>query len=351
MLAASCKKGSNTTPPTPPVTPTTVAQDRANIMQSLDDLSLCGTGITQGDGAQRIIEFLRLNDLDILSSSWIEDMFDASQSVINVQSMWNNRKIDLSNNQGIYTYNHNSQTWSKTPAVGTIIINGPANSSSATNNATFTLTQYTDKAVVIDGETNFVPTIVKAKLEVNNDEIFNIDGTIAYNANGFPIPTSINIDVFLKPYSYKVTSSRINPNNFVGAVTISGTACDVKVTGEVDLLHSDYAQIIVDGDVAHSTKTLKTTIEVGDFKIDAFSDVQSLEAINSPTANDYNAFSDIDLFYQNIKVGELELRNVNGSDHLFVIYQDGSQEDVEALYVPVLQDLESKIGQYFGDFI
>ena len=73
-------------------TSTTIAQDKQNISNSFASMENCINSLKNGFGAEALQNFLNLDEGDVLSENWIEDMTENIDDLLN----WSvTNKIDV----------------------------------------------------------------------------------------------------------------------------------------------------------------------------------------------------------------------------------------------------------------
>ena len=67
----------------------------------------------------------------------------------------------------------------------------------------------------------------------------------------------------------------------------------------------------------------------------------SLLGYDDPSNTQINAMTDVDVYYSNSTIGELILQlGSNDDDKVYIIYTDGTSEDVETYYDPFITNIE-----------
>ncbi len=116
-----------------------------------------------------------------------------------------------------------------------------------------------------------------------------------------------------------------------------------EIIANVVLKHSDYANISSKEDF----KTVSGTVREGDLKIVATMNVEALAPIADPTDAQINNNSKAEVFYLNQKIGDIVYKTVNGKSEFFIVYFDGSMENVN-VYVA---DFEQKVRSIFANYL
>jgi hypothetical protein len=109
----------------------------------------------------------------------------------------------MSDNQGTYTYNRNSETWSKKAATNKIEFVFPANKSTTTNNTTFTFSNLNTITVTntdIYEDLIDLPKTLDVNLKVGN--VLKYGYSIANEYNSDNIPTKESTTLVIAPYKF-----------------------------------------------------------------------------------------------------------------------------------------------------
>ena len=327
---------------------TTVAQDKQNISNTFASMENCVSSLKNGFGAEALQNFLNLDEGEVYSEAWIEDMTEKIDDLLDLDAIDDNNKFDFSGNTGTYTWYQSSQTWSKSSAPNNkIIINFPSTEWDQNNDAIFTFHSYSDISVFYDGENIFVPTSVDADLFVDGIKVFDLNGSYSYNVgNSTPIPINISTTLIFNPLTITISGQRITSTEFEADISIAdNNGCLTTIHGNVTLAHDDYENL-EETDIIE----VNTILTHDNLKISGYMDGELL-AYDEPSNNQINAMTDVDVFYLNSKIAELILQSSsNNDDKVYVIYTDGSSEDVETYYDPFLTNIEQILFPFMGDW-
>ena len=224
LIVSGCKKeddsvvNNNNNPPA-----TTIAQDKQNITNTFASMENCVSSLTNGYGATALKNFLNLNEGEVYSEDWIEDMTENIDDLLDLDAIEDNNKFDFNGNTGTYTWNQSSQSWSKISTPNNkIVINFPSAEWTQNNDAIFTFHSYADVSLFYDGENIFAPTSVVADLYVGTTKVFDINGSYSYDVvNATPIPININTTLTFNPFTITITGQRITSKEFEADISIS----------------------------------------------------------------------------------------------------------------------------------
>ncbi len=327
---------------------TTVTQDKQNISNTFSSMEGCITALQNGYGATALKNFLDLNGGDIYSEDWIDDMVDNIDGLLNLDAIDNNNKFDFIGNTGTYTWSQINQDWTKSNNSNKIIINFPATEWDQSNDAVFTFHSYTDVSVFYDGENIFAPKSVVADLYVDGIKVFDINGTYTYDVgnNVTPIPININTTLTFNPFTISITGNRITSKEFEANISISdNSGCLTTLHADVTITHDDYENL-EETDIVE----INTIFTHQNMKIEGSMN-GSLLGYDDPSNTQINAMTTVDVFYSNSKIGDLIMQlTSNDNDKVYIVYNDGSSEDIETYYDPFLTNIEQILFPFLGNW-
>ena len=326
---------------------TSVAEDKANIQKTFDDLLMCTQDIKDSRAVTVLFKnFLNMSDGEALNEDWIEDMTEELEDVIDFDHIEDNSRFDLTYHAGTHIYNSASQTWLKTNNVtNKVIFQFPAEPNAASNNTELIIDMYTDKQVTIDGETLFLPTAMHTVMNVDNIKVFEVtvsNVTYADNA-GYQLPVEISAQMFMDPMEMDIEVSRLSTNEYEMEMNFSdGNLCDIKVAMQVELADDDFENISED-----AVEEVAVQVNVGQLSIRTLGDVASLLKLDDdPTETQINSALDLDVFFQDLKIADLEVNE--DMETVIIFYKDSTFEDSSIFYDGFWDDVSSLWSEYFG---
>jgi len=336
----SCKKDKETEPAT-----TTVAEDRQHIQLTFDNTMVGLTQVKNGDFFQAMVTFLGMQNGDALNEDWVTTLTDELDNVANLSWIDDQNRFSLSYFGGTYNWNFSTHTWDKTPNTQ-VVLNFPSDPNATTNNCTLTISDYADSPYVIDNETDYLPTLLKANLTKNGDEIFRINMSSVYNPSGFPIPIDATISLWLKPFNYSFSIKRLTSTQFeLRANLFTGSANQTTLYSKLSLAHDDYENLDFETDI----NTVVFDYQKANMNINGSWDVLAYNNLSNPTTTQLNSTIYITGNYDQKKIGDLRFKDVGSDQELYVFYKDGSSENTSIYYDPFVSDFKALINPYFGD--
>jgi hypothetical protein len=235
--------------------------------------------------------------------------------------------FDFEGNIGTYEWDEELQQFTFADNGSAIEILFPTEGST-TNNAKLQITAYEE--VFVDDEFGgyYEPTLINASLFVNNVKKAGLDLSIDYDALGFPVTADVEVMVtpFTATLSFDVsnsTSSTIAFSMLKDQSTLVATNVTVKYA---DSSKSEESLTAIEGFVQFKNLKVQGSIDV--------------EGANGEEV-DFNDFVKAALYADNTKIGDIVFVTENEQAIPYVKYADGTQEKLEVVLQPVIDELES----------
>ena len=86
--------------------------------------------------------------------------------------------------------------------------------------------------------------------------------------------------------------------------------------------------------------SLQFTVTQSALVINGSIDLKTLNNINHPSATDINKSINLEVNYNNQKIGTLKVEEVGGEQYLFIFYKDGTNENTSMYYDSFVKDVE-----------
>ena len=373
LCLTSCKKDeeANDTDDTTQ-TVTTVAEDKANITNSINNINECANELQAGKAMTLIKNMFHISqgESDEDQIEWMEPMLDSLPSVFDFDAVLPDEGfvLNMTTHQGIYSYNEGTDEWAKTSGTnGTVEFLFPS-ADGGSNDLSLKISNYTGESLNFDGEDIDLPKTLNILFKHNSDRIVEITLNNAQyeELQTVSIPTYVDLSVYVDPVEVTVLARKVNPTllDLNIDITTDGN-CSMSSFAEVSLL-SDDLENLEDGDIDY----VRGNVSFGDIVIESNVNVDVLSGMGDPTLNQINSMHTTEVFYNEIKVADLEYYESMESDTVFwgnnpndfyidydynenfeIIYKDGSREMVkEAYLLPLLEDLEVTLFNLFGDW-
>lgn len=341
LFLNSCQKEAE-----PNIEPTTVAQDKAFLNAATASTNACIQDARDGNFSQSVIRFLDLSNGVAGNEDWVENMQTELDLVMgDIDLDPDNNKFNYPLYWGTYTWNRNTQKFTKTPATG-IFINIPSEPSQTTNNISFKFTEYVDGLYQANAADIYLPKRAKAVIEKNGTVIADLSYNGNFSSGSFPRPIAVSYTLVLAPHTYKLEVTEVNSMQFrLASSFITGSDCGININATVTFRNDDYNNLEIEDDL----KTVVAEYKAGDLSIRSNWDAMAYYAISNPTTTNLNTTLRTEVFNQSSKIADLKFLDVNGEQEMYVYYKDGTSESTSTYYEPFLNNLKTTLRPLFGN--
>ncbi|MEO4004082.1 MULTISPECIES: hypothetical protein [unclassified Flavobacterium] len=325
-------------------TPESVADAKQNITNTFNSFYNCLNTLDDGELSNFILYSLFNSGNQDYNDSWIKNLSNKFEGQYG--KMFLNNKLQFANRAGVYVWNSTSQSWTKQAASNIITLRFPSRQNHSGNDAEFSLNAYNDTSVSYTSETYWLPTLVNFTLKRDNNLVFSLNASnITFNVNtNFSMPTNADVVIYTAPYTHNFSWRRNSAVDFqLNYTSATPQGCTNSIVTNVKLKHSDYGNITSISDV----KTANGTVSVGDLKIVYAANIEAITAYENPTPAQINNNTNAEVYYNNAKIGNLIYDEVNGTTKIYIVYADGTRENVD-VYVG---DFETKIRAIFENYL
>jgi hypothetical protein len=164
-------------------------------------------------------------------------------------------------------------------------------------------------------------------------------------STNFTMPINADISIYTAPYSHTFQWRRISSTEFQLGYSSSTTAgCGATSVTNFKLYDADYGNIT---SVKDDLKTVNGTLSQGNLRVVYAVNVQALSAYTDPTPSQINNNSNAEVFYNNVKIGDLSYDKIDNKGEVFITYSDGTSENIK-VYVA---DFETQVNSIFADYL
>ena len=343
MFLAGCGDDDNESNPE-----TTVEEDKANIEATFNEALNCIEVLRDGPAMDVLLrEFLSISDGETFNDEWIDDLGQELGEVLDLQQVEDNQRFDISFYAGTYTYNHPDGRWSKANDQNNrLVFEFPSSPQETSNNAVMVIENYSDTRVQIESETYYLPNTVNVNVTVDGSEIFRLtlnDVDYASN-NDFEIPVAVDLEIFMNPFTLTIGLDRTTTTDFVLDIDFTdGADCSWGIDVELQLDTDDFENLSLD-DVARMT----VAVRINDLTVRSLSGIAELIQADDPSENEINTLLDLEVLFDDVKIGDLEIDDNN--DTVIIFYKDGSWEDSAVYYEDFLDGLEALLVEFTGEW-
>lgn len=340
VIFYSCSTNSSSAPAT-----TTVAQDKQNIVNTINDFYSCLNTLDDGDLSNFLLYSLFNNTSQEYNDTWIKTLTDNFE--LQYGDIVVNDKFQFANRTGVYTYNASTQTWTKVSNSSVITLKFPSRENQTAIDSELSVNAYSDVSTSYNDATVWLPSAANLTLKRNNTLVFSLNlSNVTFDVNtNFTMPTNADVTIYTAPFTHTFQWRRSSSTDF--QLTYSSSTpqgCGTSVVTNVKLKDADYGNITsVDEDL----KSVSGTITEGNLKIVYAINVDAISAITNPTPTQINNYSDAEVFYNNAKIGDLTYQEINDKSEIFIVYSDGTTENID-VYV---SDFEDQVRNIFSNYL
>lgn len=244
-----------------------------------------------------------------------------------------NTPFDYQANLGVYAWNPllgMEGEFERTANSNIIKIQFPTEGSS-TNNAELQLSAYEEVELYNAewDEVSYQPTLITAALLVDGVQAASLDYDASWDGTGFPVTIKVILVV----------------NDFTMSVSFDDTG-STSTTVSTSLLHNDETIVassvtIQYSDASKSSESLSLVegfVQFKNLKVQGNIDVKA-----SDETEDLNSVIHLSLFKDNSKVGDIVFVDENGAYIAYIQYADGTQEKLETVLQPVIDEVDALV--------
>ena len=333
------------TPSNPtPDSSTTVAQDKQNITNTIEGFYSCLNTLDDGDLSDFLLYSLFNNTNQTYNDTYLKSLSDKFE--LQYGEIVMNDKLQFATKTGIYTWNTSSNSWSKVANSSMIRLIFPSIQTNTTLDSELTLDAYNDTSTTFEANTYWLPTVANLTLKRNGTTLFslNLSNVTFQLGTNFSMPISADVTIFTAPFTHTIQWRRTSSTDFQLTYNSSTPqGCGTSLVTNVKLYDGDYANIV---SVEDDVKTVSGSITEGSLRVSYSINVEGISVHTDPTDAQINANSDAEVFYNDVKIGDLDYRTINNKTEIFIIYSDGTSENVN-VYVG---DFETTVRNIFENY-
>lgn len=338
IILNSCSKEGEVLPTT------TVTQDKQNITNTISDFYGCLNALDDGDLSKFLLYSLFNSTNQQYNDTYLKSLTDKFE--LQYGQLILNDRMQFANNTGIYTWINSTRSWTKVNNSNAITLLFPSRLNQA-NDSELSFNSYNDFLTSYSATNYWIPTAANLTLKRNGNLVFslNLSNVTFDTSTNFTMPINADISIFTSPFSHTFKWRRISSTEFQLSYNSSTTqGCGTNFVTVFKLYDSDYGNII---SVKDDLKTVNGTLIEGNLKVVYSINVEGLSVYTDPTPSQINNNSDAEVFYNGSKIGDLSYEIINNNSEVFIIYSDGSRENID-VYVG---DFQNKINTIFANYI
>lgn len=259
-----------------------------------------------------------------------------------------NGRLDYDASTGEYSWD--TDQWVSNGSSGDVILNFPSESQTGENNATFTLAEYNDTEVTVDGDAEYLPTQIDASIDTDEEgTLFSVDlggtnsGTATYQLGQ---TVDVGVEILTTPLLHTFELMSPSATQFNVSFALENDETGDFVTGfsaDVALNNDDYSTLEAqDVDEVSGTVDLNSEVTIA-YTLDV-DDLAALGEPSSPQAIN-NEIENASILLNGEEVATLEfgttMVDVPGGgetevETLLVVYGDGSEDPFSVVFGPLL---------------
>jgi hypothetical protein len=342
-MFAGCEKNEDES------TNTTVEQDKIHIQESMNSLLTSIENLKNGEAVRALDRFLKMSEGDALNSDWVQKLFSQLDDQINLGYVDESNRFYFERHTGTYTWDPVMEQWNKsTSPEDQIVIKFPAQKSADDNNAVLKFKSYSDKNLSFNQEYIYLPKSLEANLKVDGEELFMVQLNEAnYMDSDFSIPSKLDLDVKIKPFSYNIKMSQKSASEFHMEFSFDESGShNFTLTSDITLKDSNYENFELYDDVEY----VSGNITYEKLKLSYNADLGTLMALSDPTENQINSLVNVEVLYNKQNIGKLEYRKYDKEHEIYIIYKDESSENTAKYYKPFIEELELLLLDYTDEW-
>jgi hypothetical protein len=303
------------------------------------------SGVADADGVKAVQDFFNLVDTDDPFGrigtdkkkvrAFFHDKGQEFKSIFVTKASGgrtaSDEPFDFEGNSGIYVWNPEigeAGGFEKISAAEIIIVRFPTDGSE-TNNAELRLTAYSEVEFFDEEfqEYSYEPASLTATISVDGVEVASLDLEINWTDDGFPRSASVTLGV--APYSAAISFDD-------GSPTSSTLSVSFKKNQEVLVATTVTARYSSSNKSEDDLESLDGFVQFRNLSIEGS---VNIEAANQAEV-DWNAIIDADLLIDGQKLGDIVFVEENDEPVPYLVYADGTQEKLEAVLQPVIDEIE-----------
>lgn len=320
----------------------TIEEIQQDIHNTFDAFVACTQNFEEGRFSSSFQNFFLLNHGET-NSEYADELADELDNFD-----FDLENFSMSDHSGVYNWDANLETWLYTENTSNkLVFNFPFTSTQTVNNTTITIDNYTVQEFMVNGDLEYYPTKLLGSIQKDNNEIFNIDFDNATytSTDGDITPTNFELEIRTSPMTHTYILSQNSSNQLefdysahndngcetTFSIDASSTISNITLIEDLDEFN------VISGNIGH-----------GNLDIRFNADVNSLGNLDEPTVDQINQFLEAKVYLGNSEIGELEYSDENDDIVIYILFSDGTRENVTNY---VNDDLANQLETVFANFM
>jgi hypothetical protein len=270
-------------------------------------------------------------------SEFVTLLGEKLEDVVNFNTIEKDKRFTFSKFTGEYTWDNNNKRWNRA-SHNSIIAHFPSSENQSANNCEAGITAYEDKACNIEGKTTYLPTKVNAYFLKGGIKLASVDITANYTNYG--IPKEATAAIYAKPIDINASLTQESASKYKASLSIideTDNNNNLSITCEAALSNNIDSYTDLDD---CKINNLRFTVTQSAIVINGTVDLKTLNDINHPSATDINKCINLEVNYNNQKIGTLKVEEVGNEQYLYIFYKDGTNENTSIYYDSFVKDVE-----------
>lgn len=321
---------------------TTVEEDKENVEKLFDDIVVQAESLKNGCGVKSFDDFYDLENGTSRNQVWVDDLTRELERVLDFDYVDQTNQLDFNRHTG--TYQWGSSTFSKSAApTDKVVVMAPARMGQSSNNATVTISDYSQQSTTFDGTQYWLPNTTTVNVQVDNSDCMGLTLEKAVYDNGtFMMPIDAALNLMVAPFNFEIASERTTGTTFeMNMNVLNAGEKKFGLSGEVTFADNDFSDFTPE-DVDKATGSFT----YGDFNMPFSINIKALNDLLSPSQTQINEMIKVSVEYKGNKIADLEFQD-GSTETVVIIYKDGSREDLYSNYDVLVDRLEV----VFSDFL
>lgn len=323
-------------------TTTTVEEDKENVGKLFDDIVVQAEDFKNGCGVKGVDNFYNLENGSARNQVWVDNITRELERVLDYNYVNQTSQLDFTRHAGTYQWDGNTFVKSATPS-DKVIVMAPAQMGQSSNNATATVSSYTQQSTTFDGTQYWLPNSANINVQIDNNDCMGLALDRAVYDNGtFMMPVDVAFNLTMSPFNFEVASKRVDGTTFDMNINVLNSGNKkFGLSTEVTFADNDFSDF-----TSEDIDKAKGTITYGDFSMPFTVNIKALNDLLNPSQTQINEMIKVSVEYKGNKIADLEFQDGNTST-IIIVYKDGSREDLYGEYETLAERLEV----VFSDFV
>lgn len=321
----SCDKNEETTSKEEELSP---AEASAMMSESADQMADDILTLAESEGVEGLMDLIGLLELDDISVGRADQDNWARQKLALLKHYFLDGPVArvsdddfyLEDIAGLYEWNSETEEFDVT-ASEIFAILFPTEGSDV-NNAEFQISE-----LVIEDE---LPVVITSALLIDDTEVIKLSYEVEWTFDEVPVEAEVSL--FVTPFTFSVS---YNSTFDVNTSLITSVSLDDEVITSIDV------DAEFEDDAKEELVALEGSIQYRDLSLEGEIDLRDLQEDADP--NDY---INLELYNEDFKIGDIVFEMEEDDYVAYVVYADGSKENLEDILLSIEEELEELLEDF-----